>query len=58
MNDTEFIINLIANPNNKKPYIDFKNLLISLGKIKEANTLEHLIQRRFNVTNNPNSGKK
>jgi hypothetical protein len=58
MNNTEFIIKLIENPNNKKSYIDFKNLLINLGKAKEANTLDHLIQRRFNVVNNTDSSKK
>lgn len=58
MKDTEFLLMILEKPNSKKPYIDFKNFLISYGKLKEAQAIDHLIQRKFNVSDNSNSDKK
>lgn len=58
MNDTEFLISILENPNIKKHYVDFKNYFIKCGKVKEANALEYLIQRKFNVVNDTNDNKK
>ena len=58
MKDTEFLLMILENPNSKKPYIDFKNFLINYKKMKEAQAIEYLIQRKFNVSNDPNINKK
>lgn len=58
MNDTEFLISILEKPNIKKHYIDFKNYLIKRGKAKEADALEYLIQRKFNVISDTNNNKK
>ena len=49
---------ILENPNSKKAYIDFKNFLINYGKVKEAQAMQHLIQRKFDVSNDPNNSKK
>jgi Ca2+-binding EF-hand superfamily protein len=58
MKDTEFLLMILEKPNSKKPYVDFKNFLINCGKLKEAQAIEHLIQKKFNVSDNSNNNKK